>query len=104
MTNSLEKEMCWNTSIQDIHPLLAPGEDHVAQEDLMSRGSPGAGVPGAGGNPALTADCSASLRWVSPVMHFASCSSFPIAILDTQEEAVFILSAQSSLLVQLSQF
>lgn len=48
--------------------------------------------PGAGREPALTADCSASLCWVSPVAAFASCSSFPIVTLGTQEEGVFILT------------
>ena len=92
MTNSLEREMRRSTSIQDIHSLLAPGEAHGTQEQQMSRGSPRAQVPAAGREPALTADCSTSLCWVSPVAPFASCSSFPIAILGTQKEAVFILN------------
>lgn len=96
MTNSLERETCQSTSVQDIHPLLAP-QVHGMQEERRSGGSPGAWVPGAGREPALTADCSASLCWVSPIAPFASCSSFPIAILDTQKEGVFILTPQTSL-------
>lgn len=97
MTNSLESETCQSTSIQDIHPLLASGEAHGTQDEWMSRGSPGAWVLRAGRKPALTADCSTSLCWVSPIAPFASCSSFPIAILGTQEEGVFILNPQTSL-------
>lgn len=41
MTNSLEREMCQSSSVQDIHPLLAPGEAHCTREERMSRGGPG---------------------------------------------------------------
>lgn len=51
---------------------------------------------GEGREPALTADCSASLRWVSRIARFASCSSFPTAILCTQEEGMFISNPQTS--------
>lgn len=58
------------------HPLPAPGEAAGRQEQQGE----------AGGRPSLTADCSTSFCWLSPVAALASCSSFSIASLDTQEE------------------
>lgn len=41
MTNSLERETCQSTSVQDIRPLLGLGEAHGTQEERVSRGGRG---------------------------------------------------------------